>query len=190
MAILFSVLALLVASAGCALSLAVALRVKRLLDPLVEEGGVGTGRRPRGIPPGTPVPGVGAMTDVHGERVEFPAQDGAQWILTFQSTGCSGCKQQLPEYKKFLETSGIARDRVFSLILGDEEGVSLYADELRDVSRVVHSGESVDRVVREMGVTVWPTYSVIDGSGNVSYSVQSSARLTGDETPVSPVRVS
>ncbi|GGS25249.1 hypothetical protein GCM10010284_67710 [Streptomyces rubiginosohelvolus] len=190
MADLFSVLALLVASAGCALSLAVALRVKRLLDPLTEEGGLGAGRRPSGIPLGTAVPQIGGMTDIRGEHVEFPAADGAQWILTFQAVGCSGCKQQLPEYKRFLESAGLGRDRVFSLVIGDEEGVAQYADELGDLSHVVQAGDSLRNVIEEMEVTTWPTYSVISGSGTVSYSAQSSARLAGSENPLSTVAVS
>lgn len=178
MEVLISVLALLIASAGCGLSLAVALRVKRLLDPLVEGGGLGIGRRPSGVALGTAVPQIGAMADFHGERVEFPAPGGAQWILTFQSVECDGCKQQLPEYKKFLEAAGLERGRVFSLIVGDREGAAIYADELHDLSHVVHAEDSLEQISREMGVTTWPTYSIISGSGTVSYSVHSSAQLT------------
>ncbi|MFE4698586.1 TlpA family protein disulfide reductase [Streptomyces sp. NPDC056738] len=176
MGIALSALGLLLASAACCLSLAVALRVKKLLDPLTEEGLL-SGRRVEGPAPGTPVPRPGTLVGVDGTAVELPADGSGPWVLTFQAVGCSGCKEQLPAYKKFLRNMALDRGRVFSVVVGDKDGVSLYDEELRPYAHVVHGADNALRLVEELGVSMFPTYLVVDGNGRVLASPQSSARL-------------
>lgn len=176
-----SVIALVMASLSCALSMAVALRVKSLLDPLAEQGMFGSGRTDS-IMVGEPIPDLGAMTDIHGDSIEFPEAGGEPWILTFQSTGCPGCKQQLPRYKRYLKSLHIDRDRVFSVISGDDEGMDLYQAELDQVSRIIRADGSSDDLAQRLGVNSWPTYVVVSDSGAVSFSSTSAALLAGSVT--------
>ncbi|MGW2742478.1 TlpA family protein disulfide reductase [Streptomyces sp. NPDC001450] len=176
MGIALSALALLLASAACGLSLAVALRVKKLLDPLTEEGLL-SGRRVEGPETGSLVPRPGALVGVDGAQVELPADGSEPWVLTFQAVGCTGCKQQLPVYKKFLRNMALDRSRVFSVVVGDKGGVSLYDDELGEYAHVVHGADNALRLVEELGVSMFPTYLVVDGNGRVLASPQSSTRL-------------
>ena len=176
MGIALSALALLLASAACGLSVAVALRVKKLLDPLTEEGLL-SGRRVESPVTGSLVPRPGAVVDMAGAQVELPTAGSEPWVLAFQAVGCAGCKQQLPVYKKFLRNMALDRGRVFSVVVGDKDGVSLYDDELGEYSHVVHGEDNALRLVEELGVSMFPTYLVVDGNGRVLASPQSSTRL-------------
>ncbi|WP_333761837.1 TlpA family protein disulfide reductase [Streptomyces sp. IBSBF 2390] len=176
MGIALSALGLLLAAAACGLSLAVALRVKKLLDPLTEEGLL-SGRRVDGPQAGSLVPRPGVVVDMDGTQVELPADGSEPWVLTFQAVGCAGCKQQLPVYKKFLRNLALDRGRVFSIVVGDKDGVSLYADELSEYAHVVHGADNALRLVEELEVSMFPTYLVVDGNGRVLASPQSSTRL-------------
>ncbi|AXG78393.1 TlpA family protein disulfide reductase [Streptomyces paludis] len=170
-----SVLAVLMASLACALSLAVALRVKKVIDPLVEEGRMGNGR-PEAIPAGTLLPGTRPMTDTDGASVEFPMNSANPWILTFQSIGCSGCKQQLPRYKRHLEALKLDRSQVFSVIIGDGEEIEHYRKELNGLSHIVQADEFLNEFTESLGISVWPTYLVVT-NGRVGFSANSAARL-------------
>ncbi|KAB1147668.1 hypothetical protein F7R91_11290 [Streptomyces luteolifulvus] len=176
MGIVLSAFALLAASVACGLSLAVALRVKKLLDPLTEEG-VMSRRREEGPREGAVVPRTPTLIDADGMEVDLPFAGPDPWVLTFQAVGCSGCKLQLPAYKKFLRDTGVDRDRVFSVIVGDVEGVSFYNDELGELGRVVHASGDAFKLVQGLGVSVFPTYLVVDGGGKVMVSSQSSSLL-------------
>jgi hypothetical protein len=173
-----AVVALLIASASCGLAVAVALRVKKLLDPLTEEGALS---RSRGDAPkvGTMVTRPPAMVNMAGNEVAFPVVGSDPWILTFQMVGCSGCQQQIPEYKKFLTGLGVGKERVFSLVVGEIDGVAFYHDELGELSHVVpvDTQESARTFMNELGVSVFPTYLVVDENGVVRTSSQSSTRL-------------
>jgi ABC-type nitrate/sulfonate/bicarbonate transport system substrate-binding protein len=176
MSIAIAVLALLVASAACALSLAVALRVKKLLDPLTEEGALS---RHRGDVPslGTVVPPTAGLVDMDGKEVLLPAPGSQPWILSFQSVGCIGCEQQLPGYKKFLRDAGVDRDRVVSIVVGDPDGVALYRDELGELAQVIAGEEQASTLLGQLGVSVFPTYLIVDGENKVMVAAGSSARL-------------
>ncbi|MFK0258188.1 TlpA family protein disulfide reductase [Streptomyces sp. NPDC090445] len=174
-----TLLALLLASASCALSLAVALRVKKLLDPMVQEGLLGR-RRPDVVPVGAVVPARPALTDVSGDRVELPTdpEDGP-WILTFQAVGCAGCKEQLPDYRRYLQSTGLPRHRVVSVIHGDASEAELYREQLGDLATLVPAdgpGPAAD-LVADLGVSIFPTYLVVSPEGTVLRSEVSSARL-------------
>ncbi|MEV7342645.1 hypothetical protein [Streptomyces sp. NPDC093544] len=176
MAIFLSTVATLIACLSGALSLAVALRVKRLLDPLTQGGHLGRDQKDP-VLVGSAVPDVGTLTDVYGESVELPLNDNTSWVLSFQSTTCTGCKQQLPGYKRYLESLSISKDRILSVIFGDIADVGLYEKELGHVSRVVHLTDGEDRLSREIGVASWPTYLVVSEAGTIAFSSNSSAQL-------------
>lgn len=178
MSIALAIFALLMASAASGLSLAVALRVKKLLDPLTEEGMLS--RRRADIPPvGTVVPSVPGLVDTDGKDVRLPVPGTQPWILSFQSVGCSGCEQQLPGYKKFLRDAEIGRDRVVSIVVGEADGVAFYRDELGELAQVVPGEGQVSSFLAELGVSMFPTYLIVDGEGKVALSSGSSARLAG-----------
>ncbi|KAF2777770.1 TlpA family protein disulfide reductase [Streptomyces coelicoflavus] len=178
MSIALAVLALLVASAACGLSVAVALRVKKLLDPLTQEGALS--RRPDELPAvGTLVPPVPGLLDMDGNEVRLPVPGSRPWILSFQSVGCSGCEQQLPGYAKFLRDAGVDRDRVVSFVVGDPDGAALYRDQLGELAHVVAGEKQAPTLIGELGVSMFPTYLVVDGEGRVTVSSGSSARLAG-----------
>ncbi|SEE67155.1 hypothetical protein SAMN05216532_8292 [Streptomyces sp. 2231.1] len=176
MGIALSALALLLASAACGLSLAVALRVTKVLDPLTGEG-LRSGLRIGGPETGSLIPRTGALVGVDGAQVELPADGSKPWVLTFQAVGCTGCKQQLPVYKKFLRNMALDRSRVICVVVGDKDGVSLYDDELGEYAHVVHGADNALRLVEELGVSLYPTYLVVDGKGRVLASAHSSAWL-------------
>lgn len=176
MTIALVALSLLAASAACGLSLAVALRVKKLLDPLTEEGALSNRRGdvPRA---GTVVPQVTGLVDTEGREVRLPVDDTGPWLLSFQSVGCSGCEQQLPAYKKFLRDGGFDKDRVISIVVGEADGVPFYRDELGDLARVVADQEQALTLLGELGVTMFPTYLIVDPDGRVAIAAGSSSRL-------------
>ncbi|WP_327343693.1 hypothetical protein [Streptomyces europaeiscabiei] len=179
MAIVLSAFSLLVASAACGLALAVALRVKKLLDPLTEEGALGSRRRFGVVPEaGETIPQTPPLNDVDGRIVEFPDTGSGPWVLTFQAVGCSGCKEQLPVYKKFLRDTGLGKERAFSVVTGDAEGLPFYREELSDVCRVVPGSEAAADLVKSLGISVFPTYILVGDDGTVAFSSQSSARLS------------
>ncbi|MGW1717677.1 TlpA family protein disulfide reductase [Streptomyces sp. NPDC002156] len=183
MGIVLSVLALLTASAACGLSVAVALRVKKLLDPLTEQGLL-SNRRGSAPEVGTVIPPSSALVDVTGEEVRLPGAGSGPWVLAFQSVGCTGCKMQMPAYKSFLRASGISRDRVFSIVVGDADGLPYYQDELGQLGHVVHGVDGASGIVESLGVSVFPTYVLVDGDGRVVVSTQSSAALPNDAAPL------
>ncbi|MEV7579119.1 TlpA family protein disulfide reductase [Streptomyces erythrochromogenes] len=173
-----SVLALLLASASCALSLAVALRVKKLLDPMVQEGLLSR-RRPDTVPVGAVIGMRRSLSDLDGERVELPAGTDGSWLVSFQAVGCAGCKEQLPDYRRYLQDLGLPRDRVLAVIHGDMAEADLYRRELGDLATLVSAdgpGPGAD-LVAELGVSIFPTYLVVSAEGTVVRSEVSSARL-------------
>ncbi|MEU8734905.1 MULTISPECIES: TlpA family protein disulfide reductase [Streptomyces] len=185
MSIALAVLALLVASAACGLSVAVALRVKKLLDPLTQEGALSR-RRPDELPAvGTVVPPVPGLLDMDGTEVRLPVPGSQPWILSFQSVGCSGCEQQLPGYAKFLRDAGVDRDRVVSFVVGDPDGAALYRDQLGDLAHVVAGEKQAPTLIGELGVSMFPTYLVVDAEGRVTVASGSSARLAGSVSELS-----
>jgi hypothetical protein len=179
MGIMLSVFALLTASAACGLSVAVALRVKKLLDPLTEQGRLSP-RRGSAPAVGTVIPPSSELIDVGGEELRLPPAGSGPWVLTFQSVGCAGCKMQMPAYKSFLRASGISRDRVFSIVVGDADGLSYYHDELGQLGHVIHGAGNASEIVESLGVSVFPTYLLVDADGTVTVSSQSSAALSDD----------
>ncbi|MFJ7044752.1 TlpA family protein disulfide reductase [Streptomyces sp. NPDC101112] len=179
-----SLFSLLVASAACGLSLAVALRVKKLLDPLTEEGLLSRRGPAAGGPEvGDLVPRASGLIDIDGHEVELPPSGAQPWVLAFQAVGCPGCKEQLPTYKKFLRDMGFDRNRVVSVVVGDADGLPFYRDELGGLGHVVPAGEKTTDLVGGLGVTVFPTYLLVGEGGTVLVSTRSSARLaaTGAE---------
>ncbi|MGW4685614.1 TlpA family protein disulfide reductase [Streptomyces sp. NPDC004244] len=174
-----TILALLLASASCALSLAVALRVKKLLDPMVQEGLLGR-QRPDVVPVGAAVPVQPPLTDFDGGRVELPNDaGGGPWVLAFHAVGCAGCKEQLPDYRRYLQSTGLPRHRVVSVIHGDASAAELYREQLGDLATLVPAGDSgpAADLVADLGVGVFPTYLVVSADGTVLRSEASSARL-------------
>ncbi|MGE7388169.1 TlpA family protein disulfide reductase [Streptomyces sp. NPDC004126] len=172
-------LALLLAAASCALALAVALRVKKLLDPMVQEGLLGR-RRPDIVPVGTVVPVQPPLNDLDGDRFELPnGGDGGPWILAFQAVGCAGCKEQLPEYRRYLQSTALPRQRVVSVIHGDAADAALYREQLGDLATLVSAGDSgpAADLIADLGVGIFPTYLVVSADGTVLRSEVSSARL-------------
>ncbi|MER5549015.1 hypothetical protein ABT072_42995 [Streptomyces sp. NPDC002589] len=166
--------AFVAAALSLALSVAVALRIKRLLNPLVEEGAFKE-RRGRNLA-GNQVPTYGAFVDSAGEPVSLPPEDDGPWLLTFQSVDCSGCKQQLPTYRRYLEEQGLPRDRVISVIRGGTDGLELYEQLIGEYSRIIPADDRV-AVAADLGVEVWPTYLVVGPDGTVSVSRDNAAEL-------------
>ncbi|WP_405950367.1 redoxin domain-containing protein [Streptomyces prunicolor] len=169
------ILALFAACASCLLSVAVALRVKKAIDPLIEEGAFKPTRR-LPVSLGTKISTYGEFTDMRGEKISFPTESDGPWILAFQSTSCSGCKSQLPFYKDYLSQLDLPRERVFSFISGDSAGLGEFADEIGQFATIVPADDTVD-VGTDLGVTTWPAYLVVAPDGSVVFSSESAAAL-------------
>lgn len=174
---ILSVFALLLASAACGLSLAVALRVKKILDPLTQEGALGR-RTGDGPEAGDVLPSIPPLIDVNGETVTPPVAESEPWVLTFQAVGCSGCKEQLPGYKKFLNDMKLEKGRVISIVAGNPEGIPFYSDALGEMGHVIPDGESTSELMNDLGVSVFPTYLVVGEGGRIITATRSSARLS------------
>ncbi|MEV0300124.1 TlpA family protein disulfide reductase [Streptomyces prasinus] len=182
-----AVLALLVACTACALSLMVSLRVKKVLDPLIEEGAFSPGRPPT-VAVGTEVPDYGQLTDIDGSPLTLGAGPDGSWILTFLSTTCSGCKAQLPSYRDYLRGQGVPRDRVISVVSGEADELGMYADEIGELSRIVHSDE-LPSIGTDLQVSIWPTFLVVSSDRSVQFATEDVARLPelADARPRTPV---
>ncbi|MER8032939.1 hypothetical protein ABTZ78_28685 [Streptomyces bauhiniae] len=167
--------AFVAAASSIALSIVVTLRVKQLIDPLVEEGAFK--ERPPGRNfSGTQIPAHVGVADLHGRPVDFPPSDPGPWILAFQSVDCSGCKSQLPAYRQYLEAQGVPRDRVLSIIDGGTDGIELYEQLIGEYSRIIPAGDQLT-VAADLGVEIWPTYMVVGPDGTVSMSHGNAAEL-------------
>ncbi|MEU6769528.1 redoxin domain-containing protein [Streptomyces sp. NPDC046853] len=161
------------------LSLSVALRVKKTLDPLIEEGVFRQGAVsdvPDTVAVGTPVPAVGELLDHQGRGVTLPSSHDGPWILTFQSTDCSGCKSQLPVYRAYLERYGLPRERVLSVVSGTREDLDLYTEALGESATIVHADDAGE-LADSLGVQVWPTYLIVSPDGTVGHSGASASSL-------------
>ncbi|MEU1145959.1 TlpA family protein disulfide reductase [Streptomyces sp. NPDC005863] len=171
--------AIVVSCLSVALTMSVALRVKKTLDPLIEEGMFQPGAAPEApptVPTGTPLPAVGEMLDSEGRPVTLPTAQDGPWILTFQSVTCSGCEAQLPAYRQYLQQSGLPRERVISVISGARAELGPYAAALGDLATIVHDDEAKSLADR-LGVRIWPTYLVVSPDGTVGHSTESVGSL-------------
>ncbi|MFB7271689.1 TlpA family protein disulfide reductase [Streptomyces sp. NPDC056244] len=169
------ILSLFAACAACALSLAVSLRVKKLLDPLIEEGAFKNDRPPT-VPIGTEVPGYGKLTDVNGDTVELATGSGDSWILAFLSTTCSGCKAQLPVYREYLKRQDVSPDRLITVVSGAAADLGMYTAEIGEMSRVVHADDS-STIGSDLNVYIWPTYLLVNSERAVEFSTTSISSL-------------
>ncbi|MEU8970166.1 hypothetical protein AB0D11_12950 [Streptomyces monashensis] len=174
MSIAIAVLALIFASAACALSLAVATRAKRILDPLVEGSMI---RRPPSVVEGTRVPDIGTLRDTAGEELELHRERKEAWLLTFLSSTCSGCAAQLPEYKRMIETEKIPPNRAITIVLGNGDDADAYAHGISQFSRVIRSQDNLNSLISAIGVKSMPTFLVMTPDGEVKYSTTSVSML-------------
>ncbi|MFI5753664.1 TlpA family protein disulfide reductase [Streptomyces sp. NPDC051569] len=175
------ILSLIVACAACALSLAVSLRVKKLLDPLIEEGAFRNDRPPT-VPVGTEVPDFGKLIDVNGNTVEPAADAGDSWILAFLSTTCSGCKAQLPLFREYILQQGVSPDRVVTVVSGEVADLGDFVTEIGGTSRIVHADDS-STIGSDLHVYIWPTFLVVSSERVVEFSTTSVSKLPGLVTP-------
>ncbi|WP_435616227.1 TlpA family protein disulfide reductase [Streptomyces coelicoflavus] len=162
---------LVVACCGCAVALALALRVKQITS------GVEV-RAPRGtdVEIGAVVPGFHGLTDLDGLPWERLPAGGEPWLLAFLSPECPGCSEQLPRYIRHLRHHGISAERAVSVMVGDEVNRdSLSTDLLRSTQVVRASATSA--LVLGLNISSWPTYLIVDGEGKVAYATQSVSRL-------------
>ncbi|MEU7208359.1 hypothetical protein AB0B06_08135 [Streptomyces sp. NPDC044989] len=178
----FAILAIafVAAASSLTLSLMVAIRVKRLINPLVEEGAF------KERPPGRDFTGSQTFTyeglaDVRDQPVTFPPSDDGPWILAFQSVDCPGCKSQLPAYRQYLEAQTLPRDRVISVISGGTDGIEIYEQLIGEYSRLVPVDEK-NPIANDLGVEVWPTYMIVGPDGTVSVSHNNAAEMPRLET--------
>ncbi|MEU6769527.1 hypothetical protein ABZ916_44275 [Streptomyces sp. NPDC046853] len=165
---------LILACLGCALSVALTLRVKQVL----------TGAQiqvPRGLDAqaGSAVPDDFGLTDLDGLPWRAPSTGGESWLLAFMSLDCGGCKAQMPSYLRYLRQHSIPPQRAVTVLVGDNEVTrdAVPADLLR-YTRVLPATEA-SPVVMDLKVSSWPTYLVVDGAGTVAYATQSVTRLAG-----------
>ncbi|MFD8917190.1 TlpA family protein disulfide reductase [Streptomyces sp. NPDC059569] len=183
------ILSLLVACAACGLSLAVSLRVKKLLDPLIEEGAFGNDR-PSTVPVGTEVPNYGKLTDMNGSTVELVTGSGDPWVLAFLSTTCSGCKAQLPVYREYLLRQGVSPDRAITVVSGEAADLGVFVAEIGELSRIVHADDS-STIESDLNVNIWPTFLVVSSERAVEFSTTSVSTLPelvtrGTKAPATP----
>ncbi|MET8533045.1 hypothetical protein ABZV67_14110 [Streptomyces sp. NPDC005065] len=129
------------------------------------------------VKPGTRITGYQDLVDSDGQPFFLPTDSSEPWILAFQSLGCSGCRQQLPGYRKFLEEQGIPEERAVSISIGDPTELGWLKEGLRGAGRMVHV-EQDSPLVTGLQITTWPTYLVVGADATVAYAAQSSARLS------------
>ncbi|MFH9675322.1 hypothetical protein ACH4L5_24050 [Streptomyces sp. NPDC017405] len=184
MTVAVSVIALILASASCALSLAVAIRVKKILDPIVD-GSVAA--QTSTIAKGTKIPDVGILRDAAGEEVQLHRDQGEAWILTFLSSNCSGCAAQLPDYKRFIAAHNIPTSRVVTIVTGKGEKADTYAQEVAQFSRVVRPQDNLNALISVLGVRLFPTFLVVTPTGEVKHSTTSVSTLGADRTKLAGV---
>jgi hypothetical protein len=170
-----AILSLLTACAACALSLTVALRVKKLLDPLIEEGTF-SADRPETVAVGTVIPKYANLRDLNGNIVASGESSSEPWILAFLSTTCSGCKAQLPIYRDYLLRQGVTPDRIVTVISGESADLDQYAAAIGELSQIVHADETVT-MGTDLRVSVWPMFAVISSERSVEFSTTSVSNL-------------
>lgn len=179
MIIPIALISVVVSCLSAFLALSVALRVKKMLDPLIEEGVFKQrteDEESSNVPLDTPLPAVEDLLDHEGRTVALPARQDGPWILTFQSTGCSECKSQLPVYREFLKRHRIPQERVFSVVAGSREGLEAYASGIGDLATIIRSDDAKS-LAENIGVQAWPTYLVISPDRTVIYSTDYAGAL-------------
>ncbi|MEU1330744.1 hypothetical protein [Streptomyces sp. NPDC005865] len=169
--IAFALVALLLSCCGCAVAVALTLRVRQVLAGAEV-------RAPRGtdVQAGATVPDDLDLTDLDGAPWRAPTGGGEPWLLTFMSLDCGGCKEQLPRYVRYLRRNAIPPERAVSVVIGDEVTRGSVPAELLRFTRVLPASATSPLVAR-LKVSSWPTYLVVGGDGTVSYATQSVSRL-------------
>ncbi|MFC8875056.1 TlpA family protein disulfide reductase [Streptomyces ardesiacus] len=173
------IISIVVSCFSAFLALSVALRVKKTLDPLIEEGVFkqrSDAEESMDVPLGTVLPTVGDIVDHEGRTVVVPAREDGPWVLTFQSTECAECKTQLPVYRAFLEEHRIPRERVLSVVSGARQKLDAYVSGVGDLATIVHSDDAKS-LAESIGVRAWPTYLIISPEGTVIYSTDYAGAL-------------
>ncbi|MFJ3774041.1 redoxin family protein [Streptomyces sp. NPDC090075] len=168
-----SIVALIFATASCALSLAVATRAKKILDPMVEGAMV-----PRStIETGIKIPDVGALYDHEGNELDLRAGQEGNWILAVLSSSCSGCAQQTPDYKRLIATENIPATRAVTIVLGTGEDADEYARSVAQYSRVIRNQDNLDALLSAIGLKSYPAFAVVTTDGVVKYATPSVSAL-------------
>jgi hypothetical protein len=162
-----SIFTLVIACAAAALSLAVALRVKKILDPLVEQGAL---KRPPVPKVGDRLPATHGLVDGDGEPLSLDAQRSDSWFLVFVSTGCSGCAAQLPDFERFLTKHRICPERVVVIVLGSGEDAEAYRKDISRFGRVAGDQEAVAELTSALGVSAFPTFLHVNADATVAFS--------------------
>ncbi|MET7852622.1 hypothetical protein ABZT48_31210 [Streptomyces avermitilis] len=168
-----SIVALIFAAASCALSLAVATRAKKILDPMVE----GSMIQRSTIETGINVPDVGALYDHEGKEIDLHTGQEGNWILAVLSSSCPGCAQQTPDYKRLIGTENIPATRAVTIVLGIGEDADEYARDVAQYSRVIRTQDNLDALLSGIGLKSYPTFAVVTSDGVVKYSTPSVSAL-------------
>ena len=168
--LIVSISALLIAFMAAALSLAVALRVKKILDPLVE---LGLMKHPPSPALGRQLPAVDGLLDRDGRSLALDAPRTDSWFLVFVSTGCSGCAAQLPDFERLLTDHRVPVERVVAVILGSGDEADAYQEKVSRFSRVVGDQESVAEITAALGVQAFPTFMHVNADARVEFSSSS-----------------
>ncbi|MFI0807793.1 TlpA family protein disulfide reductase [Streptomyces echinatus] len=169
-----SIVALVLASASCALSLAVATRVKKILDPLTDNSVVSPSSF---IEQGTPIPDVGVLRDTAGEEIELHHDQDEVWLLTFLSSTCGGCAAQLSAYKELVQERKIPMSRAVSVVTGEGAAADAFAESVSAFSQVLRPQENLNALLTGLGVRGFPTFLMVTPTGEVKYSTSKVSML-------------
>ncbi|WP_405950366.1 hypothetical protein OG588_32505 [Streptomyces prunicolor] len=172
MLIAAGVVALLLAGVGLALSVVLTFRVNRMLDHQFDTAKW----RPESIPKGTLVGDYPKLVDVDGRPWQRAGEDDEPWVLSFLSMSCTGCKEQMPRYLKFLRDHNLSREQAISVVVGDDSDLEALNTELGATSRIVRIEEAAQIVV-DLKVTTWPTYAIVAPDSTVAFATGSVTRL-------------
>ncbi|WP_310722726.1 hypothetical protein [Streptomyces sp. N2A] len=164
--------ALLSSLAALVFSFAVARRVTAVLKHMQEKD---VPRQRRTVEPGTILP-VSDLLDSDGKSFR-DGKEGA-FIVAYLSSECSGCRAQAAELKK--GAIRVPGPRLVSVVLGEGEAAEQFATEVASFSDVVPVGYG-SKLVSDVGVTVWPSFVLCDGTGKVLRSTGRVDELSTEE---------
>ncbi|SDI27973.1 TlpA disulfide reductase family protein [Nonomuraea jiangxiensis] len=170
----FLVAAVVFVGVLCALDLVLTLAVIRRLRVHTLKLDAISVPTPDLLPDGTAVPDFTA-TGLDGEVMT--GQELRPGVLAFFSTTCRACKEQLPEFLRYLRETDQRPDRVLAVVVGADspDGLELL-DSLRGTATVVR--EELDGPVgAAFSARIFPTFYLVDENGIIQAGTVAAAGL-------------
>lgn len=141
-----------------------------LLEGLLQDRGIGQGTLAVGE-------SIGRFTATTVDREPLtPDLLGDDTLVAFFTPTCEPCQEKLPGFVAYARGWPGGRSQVLAVVVGKTDDSSATVDALRSVARVVSEADD-DQLSKAFGVSAFPAFLVIDGTGTVHAADLDYARL-------------